>query len=246
MARPSTALPRRVGGSGSLFATFSSPCTHFPVGGVQARALPPQCTQSSTGLWPGRDGEQAAGRGGRRGHHAGMSGPDSLSEPAIWPSVLGPRLGAKQEPRGWVPSPPGRRVKPFVKGISLKLPHQRSCLLRSRLGPEPGGDVWGLLAKVPAVPRSEVPLWVVPTSLCQVSELRGHRGPHETGACLTQPLVHENPTSQKTHGGASQHSSPRTLLCLFRDHQLLHREARAQRWKARGTGGPASQHSISI
>lgn len=65
-------------------------------------------------------------------------------------------------------------MKPFVKGVSQKL-LWKELPLRSWLGLEPGRDIWGLLAKVPALLRSKVPLLVILASLCQVSTPRGPR-----------------------------------------------------------------------
>ena len=96
-------------------------CLHLPPSGG---ALPPPSAQVhwELGASPGwQRWGVGCGRGGPPGRHAGMLGPGSRSEPAIWPCVLGPRLVAKEEPCGWVPGTPGRRMKPFVKGVSQKL-----------------------------------------------------------------------------------------------------------------------------
>lgn len=81
----------------------------------------------------GRAGQRASGGGGLQSHHAGMLGPGSLSEPAIWPCILGPRLGAKQGP--------GARSTALQAPASSHLSKAflaRGCPWRSRLGLGPG------------------------------------------------------------------------------------------------------------
>lgn len=103
---------------------------HVPPIGWEWKPTPLQKAQRAPA---GRAGQQASGGGGLRSHHAGMLGPGSLSEPAIWPCVPGPRLGAKQGL--------GARATALQAPASSHLSKAflaRGCPWRSQLGLGPG------------------------------------------------------------------------------------------------------------
>lgn len=119
------------------------------------------------------------GQGGLRGHHAGMPGPGSLSEPAIWPCVLGPRLVAKQKPgAGSLALQALHKAicqRCFPKAPSKELPLEKLAWAAARQ------RRLGALGKSANHPEIKSPLLVVPAPLCQVSQPRGSRDGAQAG-----------------------------------------------------------------
>lgn len=122
------------------------------LGGIW-RGVPPPRFQGGRGPASPSHLKCTQARGDPGGHRAGMPRPGFLSEPAICPHVLRSRLPAKQGPRA------GSTAPQAPHGAICQRCFPKASQRRSRLGLQPGRDVWGLLAKVPAIPRSKSPLY---------------------------------------------------------------------------------------
>ena len=251
--RPAGGWLHRGGGRGGPCGTLSGfvAGTRFQVGwgggggGREPGPLPPPVHWKPMRTWGWQSWGVGWGGGGPRGRPAGMSGPGSLSEPAIWPRVLGPRLGAKEEPCGWVHGPPGRCMKPFVKGVSQKplwkaLPFAKlawASARRRRLG------ALGQSASRPEI-KSPSPgyAWLSAAGELAAGSPTAGRGRGRLSQTTAWPRGADRrralliPTSQKVHGGELP---PDTQVCSGIISCLTDRP-RAGLRDARGRTGPAS------
>lgn len=118
---------------------------------LAAVSRPAGCARPSHHLTPstGRLRRMRVRQSGPPGPPRRNAGPGLVSEPAIWLYVLGPGRSPRRS-RAGLSLPPSSQCKGHFSKVSPNGLSWRSCPLRSGLGPEPGGDVWGLLAKAAA------------------------------------------------------------------------------------------------